>query len=91
MEGRLPWAEWGYDTDVFSFSRYNEELREKGIGFELGKLPFRHFRIALVHERAGVPVASDFADRPQEQHDRTGQRRIYPPENVRSINGLVSE
>ena len=35
-EERLPWAEWGFDTDLFSMPRYNSELREKGIGFELG-------------------------------------------------------
>ncbi|GLQ56772.1 glycosylhydrolase-like jelly roll fold domain-containing protein [Devosia nitrariae] len=34
-EGRLPWAEWGYDTDHISMPRYNRELRESGIGFDL--------------------------------------------------------
>ena len=34
-EGRLPWAEWSYDNDHFSMPRYNSELREKGIGFDL--------------------------------------------------------
>lgn len=34
-EGRLPWAEWSYDSDHFSWPRYNRELRDKGIGFDL--------------------------------------------------------
>lgn len=34
-DGRLPWAEWDYDNDNFSWSRYQQELGEKGIGFTL--------------------------------------------------------
>ncbi len=74
-EERLPWAEWDYEHGNFSFSRYSEELREKGIGFDL----------SAQRERATVRIAGPVGA--IEQWDpATGEAR---PVAVRRQDGVV--
>ena len=74
-EAWLPWAEWDYEHGNFSFSRYSEELREKGIGFDL----------AAQRERATVRISGPVGA--IEQWDpATGQAR---PVTVRRHEGSV--
>jgi hypothetical protein len=74
-EERLPWANWHYDSDHFSFPRYTSELKEKGIGFDLAA----QRRTAIV--RIAGPVGAI------EQWDpATGVGRPVP---TRTVSGIT--
>lgn len=76
----LPWAIWDYDTDVFSFVRYNNELRETGYDFD----PARNRRQSVVRISGSVGAV--------EQWDpATGTSRPVPASRRGDVTEVVAD
>ena len=65
--------------------------RRRASASKVGQLPFGHFGIALVIERARAATVGHFACRTQEQDHRPGQRRADLGDDDSRVEWLVSQ